>query len=206
MSSVRPGQEPSARRGLRQTKPAVSIRGKGKRIWRAGSMPQIRRSLPRLSAKRAAAIKRAVFEAGPVCVWFLSCAACRGGAVDLRRFSPYKAALDMLNKTDADGLAHLARRRLLLRNASGRVRQLADSHAYLRHVPSVGQDHDRTLKPDLRPHEEIRVAHSRVSGVPQAVRYINFKVAAKGLILAGCGSIAKLRLNEFRAGAESITT
>lgn len=74
----------------------------------------------------------------------------------------------------------------------------------------VGQDHDRTLKPDRSLIKTFGLlvpeGKGNMSGVPKAVRYINFEVAAKGLILAGFGTIAKLRKNQFRAGAESITT
>lgn len=90
---------------------AVSIRRLGGRIWRGkcASDPKIIAGLIR---KRAPAVKRVVFETGPLSVWFYH-ALCAEGlpaiCIDARHA---KAALDMApNKTDAndaDGLAHLA--------------------------------------------------------------------------------------------------
>ncbi|MDK1494851.1 IS110 family transposase [Sinorhizobium sp. 7-81] len=90
---------------------AVSIRRKGKRIWRGkcASDPKI---IAELIRRRAPAVKRVVFETGPLSVWFYH-ALCAEGVpaicIDARHA---KAALDMApNKTDAndaDGLAHLA--------------------------------------------------------------------------------------------------
>jgi transposase len=90
---------------------AVSVRREGKRIWRGkcASDPLI---IAELIRKRAPAVKRVVFETGPLSVWFYH-ALCAEGlpaiCIDARHA---KAALDMAaNKTDAndaDGLAHLA--------------------------------------------------------------------------------------------------
>ncbi|MDK1390007.1 IS110 family transposase [Sinorhizobium sp. 8-89] len=90
---------------------AVSIRREGKRIWRGkcASDPKI---IAELIRRRAPAVKRVVFETGPLSVWFYH-ALCAEGVpaicIDARHA---KAALDMApNKTDAndaDGLAHLA--------------------------------------------------------------------------------------------------
>jgi transposase len=90
---------------------AVSIRREGKRIWRGkcASDPMI---IAELIRKRAPAVKRVVFETGPLSVWFYHSLRAEGVpaiCIDARHA---KAALDMAaNKTDAndaDGLAHLA--------------------------------------------------------------------------------------------------
>jgi transposase len=89
----------------------VSIRRKGKRIWRGrcASDPNVIADLVR---KRAPAAKRVVFETGPLSVWFYHVLCAEGLpaiCIDARHA---KAALDMAaNKTDAndaDGLAELA--------------------------------------------------------------------------------------------------
>ena len=90
---------------------AVSIRREGQRIWR-GKCASDPRAVAELIRKRAPAVKRVVFETGPLSVWFYH-ALCAEGVpaicIDARHA---KAALDMAaNKTDAndaDGLAHLA--------------------------------------------------------------------------------------------------
>ena len=90
---------------------AVSIRREDKRIWRGkcASDPMI---IAELIRKRAPAVKRVVFETGPLSVWFYHSLRAEGVpaiCIDARHA---KAALDMAaNKTDAndaDGLAHLA--------------------------------------------------------------------------------------------------
>src|ERR1035438_10009699 len=90
---------------------AVSIRRGGKRIWRGkcASDPKI---IAELIRKRAPAVKRVVFETGPLLVWFyhsLRAEELPAICIDARHA---KAALDMApNKTDAndaDGLAQLA--------------------------------------------------------------------------------------------------
>ena len=90
---------------------AVSIRRAGERIWRGkcASDPSVIAALIR---KRAPAVKRVVFETGPLSVWFYHSLRTEGLpaiCVDARHD---KAALDMAaNKTDAndaDGLAQLA--------------------------------------------------------------------------------------------------
>ncbi|MGE4339679.1 MAG: IS110 family transposase [Pigmentiphaga sp.] len=90
---------------------AISIRREGKRIWRGkcASDPMI---IAELIRKRAPAVKRVVFETGPLSVWFYHSLRAEGIpaiCIDARHA---KAALDMAaNKTDAndaDGLAHLA--------------------------------------------------------------------------------------------------
>ncbi|MEY9751063.1 transposase [Bradyrhizobium japonicum] len=90
---------------------AVSIRRAGERIWRGkcASDPSVIAALIR---KRAPAVKRVVFETGPLSVWFYHSLRTEGlpaVCVDARHD---KAALDMAaNKTDAndaDGLAQLA--------------------------------------------------------------------------------------------------
>ncbi|OHV78860.1 transposase [Ensifer sp. LCM 4579] len=90
---------------------AVSIRRDGKRIWR-GKCASDPKLIAELIRKRAPAVRRMVFETGPLSVWFYH-ALCAEGVpaicIDARHA---KAALDMApNKTDAndaDGLAHLA--------------------------------------------------------------------------------------------------
>lgn len=90
---------------------AVSIRREGKRIWRGkcASDPTI---IAELVRKRAPAVRRVVFETGPLSVWFYHALGAEGVpaiCIDARHA---KAALDMApNKTDAndaDGLARLA--------------------------------------------------------------------------------------------------
>lgn len=90
---------------------SVSIRREGKRIWRGkcASDPAVIAALIR---KRAPAVKRVVFETGPLSIWFYHSLRTEGLpaiCIDARHA---KAALDMApNKTDAndaDGLAHLA--------------------------------------------------------------------------------------------------
>jgi transposase len=90
---------------------AVSIRRAGERIWRGkcASDPSL---IAELIRKRAPAVKRVVFETGPLSVWFYHSLRTEGLpaiCIDARHA---KAALDMAaNKTDAndaDGLAQLA--------------------------------------------------------------------------------------------------
>jgi transposase len=90
---------------------AVSIRREGERVWRGkcASDPKI---IAEIIRKRAPAVKRVVFETGPLSVWFYHALRAEGVpaiCIDARHA---KAALDMAaNKTDAndaDGLAHLA--------------------------------------------------------------------------------------------------
>ena len=87
---------------------AVSIRRDGKRVWR-GKCPSDPQLLAALIRKHAPAPKRVVFETGPLSVWFFHALAAEGVpaiCIDARHA---KAALDMAtNKTDANGLAHLA--------------------------------------------------------------------------------------------------
>jgi len=90
---------------------AVSIRRDGKRVWR-GKCASDPKLIAELIRKRAPAVKRVVFETGPLSVWFYHALRAEGVpaiCVDARHA---KAALDMAsNKTDAndaDGLAHLA--------------------------------------------------------------------------------------------------
>src|SRR5271155_4477758 len=90
---------------------SVSIRRAGKRIWR-GKCASDPRIVAELIRKRAAAVKRVVFETGPLSVWFYHSLRTEGLpaiCIDARHA---KAALDMAtNKTDAndaDGLAQLA--------------------------------------------------------------------------------------------------
>ena len=86
---------------------AISIRRNGKRIWRGKCA-----SDPKLIRKHAPAVKRVVFETGPLSIWFYHALTAEGLptiCIDARHA---KAALDMAaNKTDAndaDGLAHLS--------------------------------------------------------------------------------------------------
>jgi transposase len=90
---------------------AVSIRRGGQRVWR-GTCVTDPTAIAALIRKRAPAVKRVVFETGPLSVWFYHALSARGlpaVCIDARHA---KAALDMApNKTDAhdaDGLAHLA--------------------------------------------------------------------------------------------------
>jgi transposase len=90
---------------------AVSIRRAGERIWR-GKCAFDPRIIAELIRKRASAVKRVVFEIGPLSVWFYHSLRTEGLpaiCIDARHA---KAALDMAaNKTDAndaDGLAQLA--------------------------------------------------------------------------------------------------
>jgi transposase len=48
---------------------AVSIRRDGKRVWR-GKCPSDPKLIADLIRKRAASVKRVVFETGPLSVWF----------------------------------------------------------------------------------------------------------------------------------------
>jgi transposase len=90
---------------------AISVRRDGKRVWRGkcASDPVV---LAEEIRKRAPAVKRVVFETGPLSVWFYHALTAEGVpaiCIDARHA---KAALDMApNKTDAndaDGLAQLA--------------------------------------------------------------------------------------------------
>lgn len=90
---------------------AVSVRRGGKRVWRGkcASDPNI---IAELIRRRTSAVKRVVFETGPLSVWFyhsLRAAGLPAICIDARHA---KAVLDMApNKTDAndaDGLSHLA--------------------------------------------------------------------------------------------------
>jgi transposase len=90
---------------------AISVRRDGKRVWRGkcASDPAV---LAEEIRKRAPAVKRVVFETGPLSVWFYHALTAQGLpaiCIDARHA---KAALDMApNKTDAndaDGLAQLA--------------------------------------------------------------------------------------------------
>jgi transposase len=87
---------------------AISVRRDGKRIWR-GKCPSDPHLIAEVLRKRAPEPKRAVFETGPLSVWFYHALRAEGLpaiCIDARHA---KAALDMApNKTDADGLAHLA--------------------------------------------------------------------------------------------------
>jgi transposase len=90
---------------------AISVRRDGKRVWRGkcASDPAV---VAEEIRKRAPAVKRVVFETGPLSVWFYHALTAQGLpaiCIDARHA---KAALDMApNKTDAndaDGLAQLA--------------------------------------------------------------------------------------------------
>src|SRR5215469_14483714 len=90
---------------------SVSIRRAGERIWR-GKCASDPRIVAALIRKRAPAVKRVMFETGPLSVWFYHSLHLEGLpaiCIDARHA---KAALDMAtNKTDAndaDGLAQLA--------------------------------------------------------------------------------------------------
>ncbi len=90
---------------------AVSIRRGQQRIWR-GKCVTDAATITALIRKRAPAVKRVVFETGPLSVWLFHALRANGVpaiCIDARHA---KAALDMArNKTDAndaDGLAHLA--------------------------------------------------------------------------------------------------
>src|SRR6202043_4060998 len=105
---------------------SVSIRRAGERIWR-GKCASDPRIIAELIRKRAPSVKRAVFETGPLSIWFYHSLRTEGLpaiCIDARHA---KAALDMAaNKTDAndaDGLAHLADGRLFPRSAGKGVRQ-----------------------------------------------------------------------------------
>lgn len=86
----------------------ISVRQNGKRIWR-GQCPSDPKLLAEVIRKRAPNAKRIVFETGPLSVWFYHALTAEGLpaiCIDARHAS---AALNMApNKTDADGLAHLA--------------------------------------------------------------------------------------------------
>ena len=97
---------------------SVSIRRAGERIWR-GKCASDPRVIAELIRKRAPAVKRVVFETGPLSVWFYHSLRTEGLpaiCIDARHA---KAALDMAtNKTDAndaDGLAQLAEVGFLVR-------------------------------------------------------------------------------------------
>jgi transposase len=90
---------------------AISIRRNGKRIWR-GKCASDPKLIAELIRKHAPAVKRVVFETGPLSIWFYHALTAEGLptiCIDARHA---KAALDMAaNKTDAndaDGLAHLS--------------------------------------------------------------------------------------------------
>src|SRR6188768_3671314 len=90
---------------------SVSIRRAGERIWR-GKCASDPRIIAELIRKRAPAVRRVVFETGPLSIWFYHSLRTEGLpaiCIDARHA---KAALDMAtNKTDAndaDGLAQLA--------------------------------------------------------------------------------------------------
>lgn len=90
---------------------AVSIRRGGQRVWR-GKCATDPAAIATLIRRRAPAVRRVVFETGPLSVWFYHALRAEGVpaiCIDARHA---KAALDMArNKTDAndaDGLAHLA--------------------------------------------------------------------------------------------------
>ena len=90
---------------------SVSIRRAGERIWR-GRCASDPRIIAELIRKRAPAVKRVVFETGPLSIWFYHSLRTEGLpaiCIDARHA---KATLDMAtNKTDAndaDGLAQLA--------------------------------------------------------------------------------------------------
>jgi len=90
---------------------AVSIRRDGKRVWR-GKCASDPKLIAELIRKRAPAVKRVVFETGPLSVWFYHAFRAEGVPATCIDARHAKAALDMApNKTDAndaDGLAHLA--------------------------------------------------------------------------------------------------
>lgn len=90
---------------------AISVRRDGKRVWR-GKCVSDPEMLAQVIRERAPAMKRVVFETGPLSVWFYHALSAQGLpaiCIDARHA---KAALDMApNKTDtndADGLAQLA--------------------------------------------------------------------------------------------------
>ena len=89
---------------------AISIRRSGERIWR-GKCASDPRIIAELIRKRAPAVKRVVFETGPLSIWFYH--SLRTEVLPpSASLAPAEAALDMAaNKTDAndaDGLAQLA--------------------------------------------------------------------------------------------------
>jgi transposase len=90
---------------------AVAIRRDGVRVWR-GKCPSDPHIIADLIRKRAPAVRRVVFETGPLSVWFYRALGAEGLPVVCIDARHAKAALDMAtNKTDAndaDGLAHLA--------------------------------------------------------------------------------------------------
>ena len=81
---------------------SVSIRRAGERIWR-GKCASDPRIIAELIRKRAPAVKRVVFETGPLSIWFYHSLRTEGLpaiCIDARHA---KAALDMAtNKTDAN--------------------------------------------------------------------------------------------------------
>jgi len=89
----------------------MAVREGGQRIWR-GKCPSDPKLIAEVIRKHAPNVKRAVFETGPLSIWFYHALSQEGLpaiCIDARHA---KAALDMArNKTDAndaDGLAHLA--------------------------------------------------------------------------------------------------
>src|SRR5262245_43598938 len=90
---------------------SVSIRRAGERIWR-GKCASDPRIVAELIRKRTPAVKRVVFETGPLSIWFYHSLRAEGLPAICIDSRHAKAALDMAaNKTDAndaDGLAQLA--------------------------------------------------------------------------------------------------
>src|SRR3954469_3715119 len=141
---------------------AVSIRRAGERIWRGkgASDPSL---IAELTRKGAPAVKRVVFETGPLSVWFYHSLRTEGLpaiCIDARHA---KAALDMAaNKTDAndaDGLAQLTEvgffRAVRVKGFDSMLtRTLVAAH-------TVGRNHHRAFQPDPWCHENLRSPRSR---------------------------------------------
>jgi hypothetical protein len=142
---------------------AVSIRRAGERIWRGkcASDPSL---IAELIRKRAPAVKRVVFETGPLSVWFYHSLRTEGLPAICTDARHAKAALDMAaNKTDAndaDGLAQLAEVGFLSRGSREGFRQHADPHA-CGSAHAVGRNHHRAFQPDPWCHENLRSPRSR---------------------------------------------
>lgn len=141
---------------------AISVRCDGKRVWR-GKCASDPETIARTIRKRAREPERAIFETGPLSVWFYHALQSEGLPIICVDARHAKAALEMAaNKTDAndaDGLAHLAEvgfyhevrvkgfDSMLTRPPGGSPNQ-------------TGQDPDRALQPDPRTDEDVRLGRA----------------------------------------------
>ena len=184
---------------------AVSIRRDGKRVWR-GTCASDPKLIANLIQKRAPSAKRVVFETGPLSVWFYHALRAEGLpaiCIDARHA---KAALDMAaNKTDAndaDGLAHLAEvgffREVRVKGFDSML-----TRTLVAARKQAGQNHNRALKPDPWPHEDVRIACSRGQG--QHVREECPQSScrprrARSYCAADAGSVAQPATRRYQSG------